>query len=120
MGRAVSARRLAAVLAASALLGMAGPAAAHRLVVFASVEDGAVLVEAKFSSGRKPVAGEVRVLDAQDRLLVTLALGPDGTLRFPLAGLDAAEGLTIEVKTGEGHDDYWVLTPADIAAGTGG
>lgn len=94
-------------------------ALAHQLNVFAFVEDGMVNVECKFSNGNVPVFGEVRVLDAQDVILTTLSLGEDGTTAFPLDPETASEGLKIEVDTGDGHDDYWILTPADIASGSG-
>lgn len=106
-----------AALVAALLAALAAPAAAHQLSVFASVDGEAVLVEARFSGGSRPVTGTVRVLDADGALLATLALGEDGTARFPLDPTAHAGGLTIEVETGEGHDDYWVLTPQDIAAG---
>lgn len=108
----------AALLVALAL--WAAPAPAHQLNVFAYLEAGEVVVETKFSSGRRPVSGEVRVFDGKGRLLSTHALGADGMLRLPLDALDTATGLMIEVETGEGHDDYWILTPEDIARQRGG
>ena len=52
-------------------------------------------------------------------VLHTLSLETDGTVRFPLDAGAATEGMTIEVITGEGHEDYWILTPEDIARGSG-
>ena len=101
-------------LTAALTVGAAPAALAHQLNVFASTDCEIVLIEAKFSSGRIPVLGEVRVLDGKNTLLLTGELGKDGTLRVPLAGLDASTGLLIEVETGD-HDDYWILTPEDIA-----
>ena len=98
----------------------ASPAAAHKLKVFAFVEGSAVVVEAKFSTGRVPVAGEVRVFDAAGAQVGTFELGEDGTITFPLDPVQAAEGLMIEVKTSEGHEDYWILTPDDIQRGKAG
>lgn len=98
----------------------AAPALAHQLRVFAFVEAGEVVVEARFSTGRIPVSGTVEVRGADDALLLELELGAEGTVRFPLDP-DAAEGgLAITVITGEGHEDYWILTPADISAGQEG
>ncbi len=105
-----------AALAMTLALALAGPALAHRVNVFASVEDGAVTVEAKFSTGRIPVSGEVRVEDADEVLLATYPLGEDGTVRFPLDAEAAADGLSITVATDDDHEGYWLLTPADIAA----
>ena len=37
----------------------------------------------------------------------------DGETRVALPD-GAHDGLTIEVETDAGHQDYWVLTPADL------
>lgn len=111
--------RVGTRLAALALVGVATSAAAHQLNVFAHVEQGTVVVESKFSNGKVPILGEVRVLDAANALLMTLPLTDDGTVRFALDPATATEGLTIEVSTGEGHENYWILTPEDIARGSG-
>ena len=108
----------AAILALT-IVAAASPAAAHKLRVFASVAGETVNVEAKFSTGRIPKSGEVRVFDAAETLIMTLPLDPDGVTSFPL-GEDAAEGLLIEVEASEGHEDYWLLTPDDIARGRNG
>ena len=106
-------------LAALAVVVSTSTAQAHQLNVFAFVEDETVVVETRFSTGKIPVSGEVRVLDANAKVLHTLALEPDGTVRFPLDAEAATGGMTIEVITGEGHEDYWILTPEDIARGSG-
>jgi len=104
--------------AALALMLAAGPSAAHQLIVFASVDCEAVTVEAKFSNGRAAQVGDVRIKDGQSDLLTTLPLQKDGTARLPLAEVDHAGGLVIEVDTG-GHDNYWIVTPEDIARACG-
>lgn len=109
----------AAVLALT-IIAAAFPAAAHKLVVFASVTGEIVNVEAKFSTGRIPKSGEIRVFDAAEALIQTLPLDPDGVTSFPLDADAAAEGLMIEVEAGEGHENYWLLTPDDIARGQNG
>ncbi|MEL6915346.1 MAG: hypothetical protein AAFP13_12680 [Pseudomonadota bacterium] len=98
----------------AALVAVPLGAAAHQLVVFASTDCQAVTVEAKFSNGRAAQAGDVRVLDGENNLLTTLALADDGTVNLSLADIDHSGGLLIEVDTG-GHDNYWILTPEDIA-----
>ena len=98
----------------SLLLAAPVGAAAHQLVVFASVDCDAVTVEAKFSNGRVTQQGDVRVLDGDSNLLTTLQLQSDGTAQVPLDSVDHSGGLMIEVDTGS-HDNYWILTPEDIA-----
>lgn len=94
-------------------------AMAHQLTVFAHVDAGEVVVEAKFSSGRIPAEGEVRVFDAAETLLFTLPIGAEGETRFDLPDGAAEGGLMIEVEASDGHDNYWILTPDDIARGAG-
>lgn len=89
-------------------------AAAHQLIVFASVDCAAVQVEAKFSNGNAVQQAQVRVLDGENTLLTTLPIGEDGTLTVPLDSVDHTGGLVIEVDTGS-HDNYWIVTPDDIA-----
>lgn len=105
------------ILASFALIFWATVSLAHQLNVFAFVEDGMVVVESKYSSGRVPVTGEVKVLDAENVLIMVLPLEEDGTARFALDMDVAGAGLLIEVATGGGHDNYWILTPDDIALG---
>lgn len=99
-----------ACLCAAAPIG----AAAHQMIVFASVDCENVLVEAKFSNGNPVKIADVRVLDGQNELLTTLPIGDDGTLAVPLESVDHSGGLVIEVDTGS-HDNYWIVTPDDIA-----
>lgn len=101
-------------LAIATLIAVPSSAAAHQLVVFASVDCEAVTVEAKFSNGRVAQTGEVRVLDGNNALQSTLELKSDGTANVPLDTADHTGGLVIEVDTG-GHDNYWIVTPEDIA-----
>jgi len=100
---------LASVVAAAPMA-----AAAHQLVVFASVDCENVLVEAKFSNGNAVQQAQVRVLDGQSTLLNTLSIGIDGTVSIPLKSVDHSAGLLIEVDTGS-HENYWIVTPDDIA-----
>lgn len=89
-------------------------AAAHQMIVFASVDCETVTVEAKFSNGNAVQQAEVRVLDGDNVLLSTLAINEDGTATIPLSSVDHSGGLVIEVDTGS-HNNYWIVTPDDIA-----
>jgi nickel transport protein len=102
-------------LAAGLALGLPSLAAAHPLLVFASVDGEEVLVEARFASGQPVQAGAVRVTDAGGAEVLRLPIAPGTPIRFPLG--DAEDGLMIEVDAGGGHENYWILTPDDIAAG---
>lgn len=104
---------MAALLLALAVMVLPGAGFAHILNVFAWVDGDEVVVEGKFNSGKRPVGGEVRVLDGYDKLLLTTELQKDGTVRLPLPD-DYSSGLKIELSTSFGHDSYWILTPNDI------
>ena len=91
---------------------------AHQLNVFAFVEGDTVNVESRFSNGNAPRVGEVRVFDGNNQPLVVLPLEEDGTAQFRLDQTSSQAGLLIEVSTGEGHDNYWILPAADIARGS--
>jgi|GEM_PF-6173550 len=67
------------ILIAFAMISWATVSVAHQLNVFAFVEDGTVIVETKFTNGRIPVSGEVRVLDGENASILTLPLEKDGT-----------------------------------------
>ncbi|MBM9596023.1 hypothetical protein [Roseitranquillus sediminis] len=95
------------------LFAPSGPAHAHQLNVFAFIEEGAIVVEAKFSSGRVAREGVVTVYDAADALIHETRLGADGSVRLPRLANEG--GLRIEVSAGDGHSNYWILTPQDMA-----
>jgi nickel transport protein len=46
-------------------------------------------------------------------MILLLSTAADGTVSFPIQ--NAATGLRIEVDAGDGHSDYRILTPADLA-----
>lgn len=89
-------------------------AAAHQMIVFASVDCETVTVEAKFSNGNAVQIADVRVLDGENTLLMTLPIQDDGTAKVALDSVDHSGGLVIEVDTGS-HDNYWIVTPDDIS-----
>ena len=99
---------------AAMVVGAPMAAFAHQLIVFASVDCTEVTVEAKFTSGNVAQVGDVRVLDDQNQILMELTLDQDGTARVPLDQVDHSRGLVVEVDTGS-HDNYWIVTPEDIA-----
>ncbi|MCH8531196.1 MAG: hypothetical protein LAT65_10100 [Saccharospirillum sp.] len=93
-------------------LTVAMPALGHGLNVFASVEGETLIVESKFSSGRVPQVGTVRIYDGYDVLVHETEVTGESAMRLPLP--DWSTGLKVEVDIGDGHDGYWILTPADV------
>lgn len=108
------------IIAGLVMVLAANSVAAHDLRVFASVSGDTVVVEAKFSTGRVPKSGTIKLFDAKDALVGTLEVSPDGITRFPLPENVRDTGLRIDVEVGGGHSEYWLLTPDDIARGQEG
>lgn len=92
---------------------MAGAAQAHGLNVFASVDGNQIVIEARFANGNAAQGAMVQVFDGNDLLLITATTSGEET-RVPLVGQDT--GLRIVVDAGSGHEDYWIMTPADLGA----
>lgn len=102
--------RIMAILAA---LAVAAPALAHRLVIYAFVEDDVIVLESHFSNGAPAAKGSITVKDGAGELLVEMPLSETGETRFAIPE-GGAEGVAIEVLTDAGHEDYWILTPEDL------
>jgi nickel transport protein len=91
----------------------ANPVWAHGLNVFASVDGNQIVIEARFANGNPALGASVQVYDGNDILLVTATTSGEET-RVPLVGQDT--GVRIVVDAGNGHEDYWIMTPADLSA----
>ena len=115
---ALSARRFMICLAAWALLlGFAAPCLAHRVNVFAFVDNGAVQVEASFSKSQKVRNGTLMVSDSTtgERLLEAVT-DEQGLYRFRPSDdfLQTGHGLTILLLAGAGHQDSWRIEVEDL------
>jgi nickel transport protein len=105
--------RFKTLLIAVALLGTAASARAHGLSVFAWVEAGRVMVESKFSGGKRPVGATVRVLDLDDQELLTGKTDDQGRWAFDLP---PEKALKIVLEAGLGHRAEWTLRAEDMGA----
>lgn len=102
------------LLALALLLGVAQPALAHRLKVFATVEGGAVSGYAFFVGGGR-AKGALWVATLGGQVLAEGRTDDAGGFRLMRpAGLDA--DLTVTVNTEEGHIAKATLTPARLGA----
>ena len=84
---------------------------AHRVILFAWVENGTVFVESKFNSGKKVKAGKIIVTDLQGSELVKGTTNEKGEFSFKLP---QKTDLKIALIAGEGHRAEWTLTLAEI------
>ena len=81
---------------------LAFPAQAHKLVIFAYVDNGEIVVETKFSSGSLPAEGTIQVLDAEGMEITTLEMEADGETRFPIPE-NHKGGVQVNVATRARH-----------------
>ncbi|MCH2163940.1 MAG: hypothetical protein MK098_04710 [Marinovum sp.] len=89
-------------------------ALAHELVISAKTDCDVLMVAVTYPSGRAVKQGDVRVSDGDNLLQATGTLSSDGTAQFELDTFDHSGGVLVVVQSGH-HDDYWILTPEDIA-----
>ena len=86
---------------------------AHRVILFAWVENDTVFVESKFNSGKKVKAGKIIVTDLQGNELVKGTTDENGEFSFKVP---RKTDLKIALIAGEGHRGEWTLTLAEIEA----
>jgi nickel transport protein len=113
--------RLNAVLALVMvfLLCAAQAAWAHRVNIFAWVENNVVNVECRFSKTSPVRSGTVLVYDAATEAEVTRGTTDEqGLFSFPVPeqARAAGHGLRLIIKAGEGHQNDWIIEAAELAA----
>lgn len=92
---------------------LALPAWAHKVNVFAVVENGTIAGEGYFAGGGKAQDVPVEVLDPSGKVVAKGATGSDGTFKIPLPqGVSAP--LRIVLKAGDGHQNDFTLTDQDL------
>ncbi len=94
------------------LLLAAAPALAHKVNIFAYVENGTVYTERYFPDGKAVEEGSVEVLDGAGRKLLEGKTGKDGHFSFPLPG--KKEDLTIVINASMGHKNSFVLKKTEM------
>lgn len=96
------------LLAAALILAAALPALAHKVTIFAYVEDGQVVVDAFYSRSNKVRAGKILVADAASgEKYLEIVTDEAGAARFPIPekALAARRDLKLTLAAGEGHQD---------------
>ena len=110
----------AIVFAAAALVLMmlfASPAMAHRVTVFAWIEDQTVHTVSKFPGGNKISGGTIKVYDDAGNLLVKGKTDDQGEFSFPIPEKSA---LKIVMSAGPGHQGKWRLAEKEVRAALAG
>lgn len=90
----------------------AGPVHAHKVYVFAWVENGRVYTESSFGD-KRVVGGAITVTDDGGRQLLTATTNDNGECSFPVP--DAGDsGITISLEAGMGHKASWRLEASEL------
>jgi nickel transport protein len=114
-------RRILTALVLALLMHTA--ALAHRVNVFAYVENGEVVVECSYSKSKRVNRGAIEVMNLQSgETLLTGETDEAGHFRFPVpeAAKAGGSGLRIVLRAGEGHQNEWVIDASEfLAAGSG-
>ena len=93
-------------------LGIAVPAMAHKVNIFAYVEKGTVFTESYFPDGKKVEGGRIEVLDTSGKKLLEGKTDKEGLFSFPLPA--KKEDLTIVVEASMGHKNSFVLKKSEM------
>jgi nickel transport protein len=102
------------VWACLAILFLPAESQAHRVLVFAYLDQGEIVVKASFSRNRPVAHGRVTATLADGTPIFQGKTDAKGELRFPRPDIPAGERLVITVNGGPGHQGRWVMTPEDL------
>jgi nickel transport protein len=84
---------------------------AHRVSVFAWVEEDTIHVESKFSGGNKVKAGKIVVMDSQGVELLSGLTSEEGTFSFKIP---KQTDLKIVLVAGQGHQGEWTIPASEL------
>jgi nickel transport protein len=94
------------------LLLVASPALAHKVNIFAYVENGTVYTESYFPDGKAVEEGSVEVLDGAGKKLLEGKTDKDGHFSFALPG--KKEDLTLVINASMGHKNSFILKKTEM------
>jgi len=90
----------------------ASEAQAHKVQIFAYVEDGTVYTESYFSDGSPVQGGEIAVFDASGKCILKGKTDKSGMFSFTLP--QNATSLKITIDAGMGHKSQYLLQKDDL------
>ncbi len=109
--------RKACVVLLGLLLLPGAVALAHRVNVFAYVENGEVVVECSYSKSKRVNHGRIEVRAVgSDEILLRGETDDQGNFRFPVPdkALNSGADLHILLQAGEGHQNDWTVAAAEF------
>ena len=87
------------------------PAQAHKVNIFAYVEDGKIYTESYFPDGKPVEGGGIEVLDSQNQKVAEGVTNKDGKCAIPVPKKD---DLTIVINASMGHKNSYVLKKSEL------
>jgi nickel transport protein len=88
------------------------PAMAHKVNIFAYVENGTVYTESYFPDGKMVAEGSIEVLGSDGKKVVEGRTDNDGRFSFPLP--EKKENLTIVINATMGHKNSFILKTSEM------
>ncbi|MBF0507316.1 MAG: carboxypeptidase regulatory-like domain-containing protein [Deltaproteobacteria bacterium] len=89
----------------------AGPAYAHKVNIFAYVENGKIYTESYFPDGKKVEFGTIQVFDSQNQKLAEGKTDKEGKFSLPIPKKD---DLTIVIDASMGHKNKFLLKKSEL------
>ncbi len=100
------------ILLVGALSIFPGAAYAHKVTVFAWVEEGTVHTESKFSGGKRVKEGRIEAVDQEGRTVAEGITDREGRFSFPVPA--GARTLTVILTAGMGHGNRWTVSAEEL------
>ena len=91
----------------------AGRALAHKVIIFAWVEDGMIHTESSFGSKSMAKNCSITVFDEKGRVIHKGITGQDGKYSFKIPDKIDSD-LTLKLAAGAGHQAEWKLTRQEL------
>ncbi len=88
---------------------------AHRVILFAWVEDGMVHIEGGFGSDKPAQNCEIKAFDVNKALIFSGKTTTAGSLSFKVPGGHASD-MMIELNAGPGHKGTWTIRAQEFTA----
>lgn len=90
---------------------LAVPAYAHKVNIFAYVENGKIYTESYFPDGKKVEGGSIEVLDSQNQKIAEGKTDKEGKFSLPIPKKD---DLTIVIDASMGHKNTFKLKKSEL------
>ncbi|MEM5785953.1 MAG: hypothetical protein AAGU11_01465 [Syntrophobacteraceae bacterium] len=99
------------IIGLSGLLFLTAPAHAHKVNVFAYVENGRIMTESYFSDGHEVENGTIQVFDSQKQKVAEGKTDKEGKFSLPIPKKD---DLTIVIDASMGHKSTFLLKKSEL------